>query len=246
MRSIRVSSSIVVILCLVFMVGTAEARFLSVDPKGGQVGSSQSWNRYTYVQNNPVNLVDPTGMREAEIYNETHDVEPGYVVALQDPESGDNVHVVVVAGFEQSEGGGLPQATIVENSPQDPVPGSIVGHLDGAPHQPVPVNSNSPDLLYNSSNVDVGNITQNVTLVSPSADRGPLAGVTRPFTSGEVQSTVNAVGAVQYDNTGMGERSSRTDCAGYVNQLVDRLGGTASSRTWSIFRFGQTKDITHW
>ena len=37
-------------------------RFLSVDPVGGTVGSSQSWNRYSYVQNNPVNLTDPTGM----------------------------------------------------------------------------------------------------------------------------------------------------------------------------------------
>jgi type VI secretion system secreted protein VgrG len=36
-------------------------RFLSVDPVGGEVSSSQSWNRYTYVRNNPVNLSDPTG-----------------------------------------------------------------------------------------------------------------------------------------------------------------------------------------
>lgn len=36
-------------------------RFLSVDPVGGTVGSSQSWNRYAYVENNPVNLTDPTG-----------------------------------------------------------------------------------------------------------------------------------------------------------------------------------------
>lgn len=36
-------------------------RFLSVDPVGGKVGSSQSWNRYTYVTNNPINGTDPTG-----------------------------------------------------------------------------------------------------------------------------------------------------------------------------------------
>ena len=36
-------------------------RFLSVDPVGGEVGSSQSWNRYSYVRNSPVNLVDPGG-----------------------------------------------------------------------------------------------------------------------------------------------------------------------------------------
>ncbi len=247
MRPLRISLPIAVTVALVFLVSTAEARFLSVDPaQTGKVGSSQSWNRYSYVQNNPLNSVDPTGMREAELYGEKQDVEPGYVVSLQDPKSKENVHVVLVAGFEESKSGGLPQATVVENSPQDPIQGKMVGHQDANAHQPVPVNSNSPDLLYNSGNVDVANITENVTLVSPSADRGPLAGVTRPFTSSEVQSAVTAIGPVRYDNNGVGERSSQTDCAGYVNQLVDRLGGTASSRTWSIFRLGQTKDVAHW
>lgn len=43
------------------------ARFLSVDPVGGEVGSSQSWNRYSYVLNNPLNMVDPTGEAGKEI-----------------------------------------------------------------------------------------------------------------------------------------------------------------------------------
>jgi len=37
-------------------------RFLSVDPIGGEVGSSQSWNRYSYVLNNPLTHTDPHGM----------------------------------------------------------------------------------------------------------------------------------------------------------------------------------------
>ena len=36
-------------------------RFASVDPVGGSVGSSQSWNRYSYVLNSPLNFVDPDG-----------------------------------------------------------------------------------------------------------------------------------------------------------------------------------------
>jgi hypothetical protein len=36
-------------------------RFVSVDPVGGEVGSSQSWNRYAYVDNNPVVFIDPEG-----------------------------------------------------------------------------------------------------------------------------------------------------------------------------------------
>jgi RHS repeat-associated protein len=36
-------------------------RFLTVDPVGGRPGSSQSWNRYTYVLNNPLRWIDPFG-----------------------------------------------------------------------------------------------------------------------------------------------------------------------------------------
>jgi len=41
-------------------------RFMSVDPVGGTVGSSQSWNRYSYVLNSPVALVDPDGNSPVE------------------------------------------------------------------------------------------------------------------------------------------------------------------------------------
>ena len=39
----------------------AMGRFLSVDPAGWDLRRPQSWNRYSYVLNNPVNLTDPTG-----------------------------------------------------------------------------------------------------------------------------------------------------------------------------------------
>jgi RHS repeat-associated protein len=37
-------------------------RFMSGDPLGGGTGDPQSLNRYAYVSNNPVNLIDPSGM----------------------------------------------------------------------------------------------------------------------------------------------------------------------------------------
>ncbi len=40
------------------------ARFLSIDPAGGDPGNPQSWNRYAYVLNDPVSLYDPLGMDE--------------------------------------------------------------------------------------------------------------------------------------------------------------------------------------
>jgi RHS repeat-associated protein len=36
-------------------------RFLSPDPRGTIRGNTQSWNRYSYVNNNPLTFIDPTG-----------------------------------------------------------------------------------------------------------------------------------------------------------------------------------------
>ena len=37
------------------------ARFCSVDPLGGKVSDPQTWNRYVYGRNDPINLTDPSG-----------------------------------------------------------------------------------------------------------------------------------------------------------------------------------------
>ena len=37
-------------------------RFLSTDPVNGNPIGPQSWNRYSYVQNDPINFLDPTGL----------------------------------------------------------------------------------------------------------------------------------------------------------------------------------------
>ena len=42
--------------------GSMQGRFLSVDPLGGIPTNPQSWNKYTYCQNNPTNLTDPMGL----------------------------------------------------------------------------------------------------------------------------------------------------------------------------------------
>jgi RHS repeat-associated protein len=42
---------------------TVTGRFLSVDPLMGSGNDPQSWNAYSYVRNNPLRLVDPSGMR---------------------------------------------------------------------------------------------------------------------------------------------------------------------------------------
>ena len=40
----------------------AWGRFLAPDPIWPDVGSAQAWNRYAYVENNPLNLIDPDGL----------------------------------------------------------------------------------------------------------------------------------------------------------------------------------------
>jgi|WetSurMetagenome_2_1015567.scaffolds.fasta_scaffold195634_2 RHS repeat-associated protein len=39
----------------------AQGRFMSVDPGPFTIADPQSWNRFSYVQNNPLKFVDPTG-----------------------------------------------------------------------------------------------------------------------------------------------------------------------------------------
>jgi len=40
---------------------SGQGRFLAPDPLEGVVGDPQSWNRYAYVENDPINLDDPSG-----------------------------------------------------------------------------------------------------------------------------------------------------------------------------------------
>jgi ribonuclease T1 len=40
---------------------SSEGRFMSPDPLKGIVGDPQSWNRYAYVENDPIDLTDPSG-----------------------------------------------------------------------------------------------------------------------------------------------------------------------------------------
>jgi len=46
-------------------------RFLSPDPAPAKPANPQSWNAYTYVLNNPVNLIDPLGLTAEPCYQDS-------------------------------------------------------------------------------------------------------------------------------------------------------------------------------
>jgi uncharacterized protein RhaS with RHS repeats len=74
-------------------------RFVSVDPVGGTVGSSQSWNRYSYVLNNPVGMVDPSGQSGITFW--IKQVAKGWRKGTRSQAvraAGENVHNVRVVG----------------------------------------------------------------------------------------------------------------------------------------------------
>ena len=50
-----------------------QGRFAAADPlfTSGKPASPQSWNRYSYVMNNPLRLIDPTGLDSEDTYKES-------------------------------------------------------------------------------------------------------------------------------------------------------------------------------
>jgi RHS repeat-associated protein len=52
-------------------------KFLSGDPLDGGIDGAQSWNRYAYVQGNPLNRTDPTGMDYIDISGDGTEVDSG-------------------------------------------------------------------------------------------------------------------------------------------------------------------------
>jgi RHS repeat-associated protein len=222
-------------------------RFLSVDPvldQNAALKSPQMWNRYAYVRNNPINATDPTGRREAMVYGQIRDVEPGDVVLLRSKATGRIVHIAVIGDFKSVKGQKLPNALVWENAPAKGDKNNSRGRIaDSSPHQPSLVDSNSTGVGgvagWNKKNMDVAGTLANRDLLGA----GPRSLALRPFTSSEVARAALAVGPVTYNNQWAGASGPICDCAGFANQVLNNLGGTLTGRTF-LTRDGLT--INEW
>jgi RHS repeat-associated protein len=80
-------------------------RFLSVDPVGGKAGSSQSWNRYAYVENNPLLFLDPDGLEKFLAGGRALDTPLPAIVFYEGRNSGALRHVAFVTSVDSSGNG---------------------------------------------------------------------------------------------------------------------------------------------
>jgi RHS repeat-associated protein len=226
----------------------AMGRFLSVDPSSdlaAAITRPQRWNRFAYVRNNPINALDPDGRREARLYGRTINVEAGDVVILVGRADNRPKHVAIIAGFSGSSGGRLPDAMIYENVPVTARGRATKQDAPSAAHVPVATNSNSPDAgagIWNASNTAIGGIVENRERVR--LDHSTVFNV---FSEQRVASAVAAVGPVTYNNQDPGALQPRCDCAGFVDQVLQKLGGTATGTEGDALGYSikQFLDMSH-
>jgi RHS repeat-associated protein len=63
-------------------------RFVSVDPGGYSIDNLQSWNRYTYTMNNPMNNTDPNGRETNPVTGQSYILDSQILVSKNNPRKG--------------------------------------------------------------------------------------------------------------------------------------------------------------
>ncbi|MEA5077473.1 MAG: RHS repeat-associated core domain-containing protein [Anaerolineaceae bacterium] len=122
------------------MYDAISGRFIQPDTLVPEPGSSQGYNRYTYVKNNPINYSDPTGHKECNDGN--HD-------GVCDPMNGNDGPGTGGGGGGGGEGGGgtttptptpnpNPQNWVTPNPFGNNLPTAPVGLYQGTTNTPTP------------------------------------------------------------------------------------------------------------
>ncbi|MCP4547103.1 MAG: RHS repeat-associated core domain-containing protein [bacterium] len=121
-------------------------RFLSLDPVGGRAGTSQSWNRYAYVLNNPLAFLDIDGLEEFLAFGREFDLNLPVLLYVCWKEGGRFSHAAVSIGVNNGEAMGFHAAPgpgyeldVKKRILRDTIPQSIVN----------PANLNAPNIFSN-------------------------------------------------------------------------------------------------
>jgi RHS repeat-associated protein len=207
-------------------------RFLSLDPVTGNAMTPQTWNRYTYGSNNPLNYVDLSGETAMRLFGQWVNVEPGYAAVLSfDTNSNAVDHIVMIDHAENK------QAFVVDVQPHgSKLPSDKSNVLaDTRPQQLKPYDSNKKGegQLWSRGNLTLVGVVKNTHKDGT------------PFTAAEMEKAVQSIngmkapsqkdGGVIYDNRASGtlvntKAGLRIDCAGCSDLLAMLLGGTLDPR----------------
>jgi RHS repeat-associated protein len=205
-------------------------RFLSVDRMSGHSGKPQSWNRYTYVENNPVNAVDLMGLVMGTMFGKSVDVEPGYVGVLTfDTKSTEPAHVVTVTNIDAKG-----NVWVVDLQPQQYQPNAR-NHLGDLKSQRlVPYNSNIPSSTqtWSKTNLELAGVVKNTKKDGSSFSQSDVTSVI---------DSVNAHGGLTYSNWEQGQPNThrvdgalQADCSATCSLLSVLLDGKLNAAGWTL------------
>jgi RHS repeat-associated protein len=158
-------------------------RFLSADPQGTNPINTQSYNRYSYVNNNPLTLTDPTGF---------YCGDPPAVPQLNGDSNGqmnaDGLgEIVVEASCTPPEVYNMPPPQIDLPPPPDVSPPSIPNNIGSAPPNPQPKPAPAQKQASAQCDATCQSLEIKVTAQSPSPQ--PCSSALQ--TSGQNQAAIN-------------------------------------------------------
>jgi RHS repeat-associated protein len=127
-------------------------RFLSPDPFVSRPHFSQSWNKYSYVLNNPLAFVDPTGFTE----DDSHAADPFPGFTMWTPWPGPPLHVTITPGIDEDAAVEGPLEAAEAGASSVPLDVAATGNVAGAVPQPSPVGNVLPRGVSNTIDFILG------------------------------------------------------------------------------------------
>jgi RHS repeat-associated protein len=204
--------------------GASLGRFLSVDRVVGNPATVLSWNRYTYVDDNPIAFDDPNGFLKRK-KNGKLDFRSGFVKGLGHESRPDRVYFAKTGTLETEGGNKIDASTVLQggmdadNHRAGDIhslnAGGILGPLLARqPNRSNPMATNCHGLTFGDGLFVIGN-TQVETILKDEYGGNPMSGAPQ---AGDVAIYRQEGGDIVHSATVVG-----TDASG--NVMVSGLGG---------------------